>query len=36
VATFGSAVAPDARELTSLLVKLLDDKTATAPGKAPT
>ncbi|MCC7215662.1 MAG: glutathione peroxidase [Burkholderiales bacterium] len=34
VATFGSAVAPDARELTSLLVKLLDEKPAAAAGKA--
>jgi len=36
VASFGSAVAPDARELTSLIVKLLDEKPAPASGKAPT
>ena len=34
VATFGSGVAPDARELTSLIVKLLDESPAPAAGKA--
>ena len=36
VASFGSTVAPDARELTALIAKLLDDPPATATGKAPT
>ena len=35
VASLGSGVAPDSRELTTLLVRLLDEKPAMAGGKAP-